>query len=180
MFSIARAALACTALAALPHLALAQPLSAEEILKRLEAQSQAIESGPGQPRTIRPKTLAPIQPQDVPVQPPDDTVDLAVYFEFDSAILRPDAREQLEAACIAMKKLPRSYLIIGHTDAAGPDEYNRRLSTARAAEVVRYLVTDCGIEEARLQPIGLGETRLKDSADPLGAVNRRVEVQVGG
>ncbi|HEU0223469.1 MAG TPA: OmpA family protein [Paracoccaceae bacterium] len=133
-------------------------------------------TGPGS--TTRPELTETAASDSLPVYSNEISIDLIVYFEFDSAILRPDARAQLDEVCTAFKTDTGSYTIIGHTDAAGSDEYNLRLSRARASEVVRYLVDTCGIEPGRLQALGLGEARLKDSADPRGAVNRRVEVQV--
>lgn len=114
----------------------------------------------------------------VPVYSNDLAIDLVIYFEFDSAILKKEAKAQLDQLCVALKQDTGSYQIIGHTDAAGSDSYNLTLSKARAEEVMRHLVNTCGIPPERLRALGLGEARLKNAGDPRDAVNRRVEIQV--
>ncbi|MEZ5945873.1 MAG: OmpA family protein [Hyphomonas sp.] len=67
--------------------------------------------------------------------------------------------------------------IEGHTDSDGADAYNMDLSARRAASVVSWLVEQ-GIDAARLQSSGKGETEpvaSNDSADGK-ALNRRVDV----
>ena len=71
-----------------------------------------------------------------------------------------------------------SYQIIGHTDASGSVAYNLSLSQARADEVVRYMVRECGIDGNVLQAVGMGEGRLKNASDLRADQNRRVEIQV--
>ncbi len=108
------------------------------------------------------------------------TIDLTIYFDFDSAVLQAKSKTQLNALCQAIQADTSQgrYQIIGHTDAKGKASYNQVLSQARADEVVRYMVSDCGIDAARLQAIGEGENRLKAEDDPNSPENRRVEVQV--
>lgn len=108
------------------------------------------------------------------------TIDLTIYFDFDSSVLQAKSKTQLTALCQAILADTGEgrYQIIGHTDAKGKASYNKRLSQARADEVVRYMVSDCGIEPARLQAVGQGEERLKNDENPNSPHNRRVEVQV--
>ena len=47
-------------------------------------------------------------------------------------------------------------IITGHTDRIGSEKYNKRLSRARAAAVMRYLI-DKGIDPDRLTIKGHGE-----------------------
>lgn len=69
----------------------------------------------------------------------------------------------------------------GHTDNQGADATNLRLSQQRAEAVVRELV-ERGIDQARLQPEGLGSTRpLESNSSEEGrAANRRVEFHIDG
>lgn len=109
------------------------------------------------------------------------TVDLTVFFAYDSARLTPEARIQLEPLGQALRsgELARhSFLIAGHTDAAGGWSYNRRLSLARARAVRAHLVATYGIDPDRLRVHGWGPGRLKDPDAPLARVNRRVEVSL--
>jgi outer membrane protein OmpA-like peptidoglycan-associated protein len=72
------------------------------------------------------------------------------------------------------------FQIIGHSDSVGSDRYNLLLSTLRAEEVKRHLVSGCGLDAARLEAIGVGEGFPFDAADPKAAANRRVEFQALG
>ena len=108
------------------------------------------------------------------------TIDLTIYFGFDSAILKPASKSQLDALCQAViaDSSGGTYRIIGHTDAKGKASYNKRLSQARADEVVRYMVDTCRIKPSRLEAVGEGENRPRVASDPNASENRRVEVQV--
>ena len=69
-----------------------------------------------------------------------------------------------------------SFLIAGHTDAKGSDEYNLALSQRRAASVKAFLVETYKVDEGRLSVIGFGEEQLKNKEDPLADENRRVQI----
>jgi OOP family OmpA-OmpF porin len=112
---------------------------------------------------------------------PARSVDLTVFFAYDSARLTPEARIQLEplGQALASRDLAgHGFLIAGHTDAAGSPAHNRRLSLARARAVRAHLVETYGIDPGRLRVHGWGPTRPKDPAAPLSRVNRRVEVSL--
>ena len=68
------------------------------------------------------------------------------------------------------------FLIAGHTDAQGADEYNQRLSERRAAAVKRFLMDKFDLSSESLVAAGYGESRLKDKADPTASENRRVQI----
>ncbi len=70
-----------------------------------------------------------------------------------------------------------TWLIEGHTDAMGSDEYNQRLSEQRAQAAERYLIECCGIDPRRLVAIGKGERELYDPEHPTASVNRRVRLR---
>lgn len=109
------------------------------------------------------------------------SVDLTVFFAYDSARLTPEARIQLEPLADALRApalAGQSFLIAGHTDAAGGLAYNRRLSLARARAVKVHLVEGYGIAPERLRVHGWGPSRPKDFSAPLSRVNRRVEVSL--
>jgi len=69
--------------------------------------------------------------------------------------------------------------IAGHTDSRGSDEYNQRLSEARAKSVYEYLISQ-GISADRLSYIGYGESRPIDTNDTEEGRqnNRRVELEI--
>jgi OmpA-OmpF porin, OOP family len=107
-----------------------------------------------------------------------DQVNFRIGFDFDSSVLRDSEKPKLVALCTAMKTVDVAvFRIVGHTDAAGTEAYNEKLSLLRAEEVKRHLVTTCGIEAARLQAVGVGKRFLYNAEDPRSEDNRRVEFQ---
>src|ERR1035437_3936473 len=107
------------------------------------------------------------------------SINLEVYFEYDSARITQRAKAQLAALGQALSSpdlSPYRYLIAGHTDAVGSDAYNLDLSQRRAAAVRDYLLSAFPINPERLMVVGFGFRRLKTPAAPAAAINRRVEV----
>ena len=106
-------------------------------------------------------------------------VSLSVQFEFGSAELTPDARQVLHNLGSALKSPQLSadtFLIEGHADAVGSEEYNQRLSEARARSVKQYLSSQAGVESDRLRTVGKGESNPLNKGQPEAAENRRVQV----
>lgn len=109
------------------------------------------------------------------------SINIEVYFDFDSAALKPKAIEQLKPlgeALATADLISGRYLIMGHTDAKGSASYNQRLSEKRAQSVRKYLVQRFPLQPDALVSIGLGETQLKRPAEPNAGINRRVEVSL--
>ena len=91
---------------------------------------------------------------------PFDTVgkefERIILFDFDKATLRPEAIPIIEELAELLRRYPRVKLEVqGHTDNIGTEEYNLRLSEARARAVVEALV-ERGIDPRRLRPRGFG------------------------
>jgi OOP family OmpA-OmpF porin len=112
-----------------------------------------------------------------PAAPPQ--VRLPIYFEFDSAAPTPEAQALLEKVGAALQSSDLEsfhFLVEGHTDALGTDDYNERLSIARAQAVAAYLEAQ-GIPEPRLRPTGKGESSpVASNDDEEGRQrNRRVD-----
>jgi len=106
-------------------------------------------------------------------------VDVQIFFAFDSADILPEARPSLDELGKALNnaKLGSAvFLIAGHTDAKGSDDYNLALSQRRAESVKAFLVETYGVDEGRLAVIGFGEEQLKNPDDPLADENRRVQI----
>lgn len=81
-----------------------------------------------------------------------------VRFDFDKATLRPESYPVLDKAAAILKNNPDIIVEIqGHTCSMGSDEYNIRLSDARANTVVNYLITKHMIDSSRLIARGYGE-----------------------
>ena len=113
------------------------------------------------------------------VQASTPKVDLNIPFEYNSAELAPEAKQQLEELSSALLGDSLSgyrFEIAGHTDASGSPDYNRQLSNRRADSVKQFLLSQ-GIGAERLNAVGYGEDNLLLADDPMHADNRRVEVK---
>jgi len=101
-----------------------------------------------------------------------------IQFAFDSTRILPVSQPYIDRLGEVMRtpdNAGKRLMIIGHTDASGPDTYNRRLSIARASAVRDYLVEQWGLAPDTFTVDGRGETELLASLDPFDATNRRVE-----
>jgi OOP family OmpA-OmpF porin len=101
-----------------------------------------------------------------------------VHFDTGKPTLRPDSFSELNEIAEYMKyRLDEHYEIAGHTDNAGTEESNRKLSIDRANAVKNYLVKK-GIAGSRLQAKGYGATvPVADNSTEDGRQkNRRTEV----
>lgn len=105
--------------------------------------------------------------------------DLIVNFEYNSDALTPAARANLDQFAKALRdaRLSRtSFVVEGHTDARGGDEFNKELSSRRARSVVQFLSAQ-GVMPDRLEARGLGKLQPR-AADPRDPANRRVETRL--
>ncbi len=102
-----------------------------------------------------------------------------INFNFNSAVIRPESYRDVGAIADALHNpilLGYGFLVLGHTDSVGGRMYNVGLSQRRAEAIVAALVNPFGINPAILQPVGMGEERLRDPAHPTSGVNRRVQL----
>jgi outer membrane protein OmpA-like peptidoglycan-associated protein len=107
------------------------------------------------------------------------SIDLEVTFEFNSALVGPNAVPTLVMLGRALGNPAlkgATFLIGGHTDAAGDDSYNQSLSERRAEAVKIFLAEQFKLSPNQLLAIGFGRSELKNSANPLAAENRRVQI----
>jgi len=135
--------------------------------------------GPCTPQPQYTEPAAPVMVEKLAVQAPAPTINIKVFFEFDSAILKPEAMDVLDnlGEALTYGELNNyRFQIAGHTDAVGTDAYNQKLSQQRAKSVLDYLITTFGIDGTRVDAVGFGESQLLDPNDPEGDVNRRVQV----
>ena len=106
-----------------------------------------------------------------------------ILFEFDSSRLTKDSIAQLNeigSALVSDELKLYNFQIQGHTDSIGSDEYNLRLSEARALAVRQYLFLKWNVEPERLSSKGFGEEQpVADNSTNQGrAMNRRVSLVV--
>ena len=106
-------------------------------------------------------------------------ISLEVYFEFDSAELTQDAREQLAPVGEALRAAELetlSFTLEGHTDASGSEDYNLSLSEKRAKSVRDYFINSYSLEPSRVDSVGRGESQLIEGVEENSPVNRRVTI----
>lgn len=105
-----------------------------------------------------------------------------VTFDFNKATIKPESEAVLTRAASVLKdKSGFAVEVQGHTDNVGGDDYNQKLSDARAASVRQWL-SGHGVDAARLSSRGYGKTQpVADNTSDFGrARNRRVELVRSG
>ena len=105
----------------------------------------------------------------------DNFLNEDIHFEFDSAVLTPDAQEILNAKAEWLQNnLNVKSTVEGHCDDRGTLEYNLALGERRASNAKSFLV-DLGIPASRLITISYGEERPVDPGqnEAAWAKNRR-------
>lgn len=103
-----------------------------------------------------------------------------LLFDFDSDVVKGDARANLDELARSLDKYDgSSLLIVGHTDNVGSDSYNQDLSERRANAARRYLASR-DVDRNRIDTHGAGEDEpvASNATDAGRARNRRVEVAI--
>lgn len=87
-----------------------------------------------------------------------------VFFDFDKATLKPEAREVLRAQADWLNQNPGvSLRVEGNCDERGTREYNLALG-ARRANSVRDFLVGLGVDPSRISTISYGKDRPLDPA----------------
>jgi outer membrane protein OmpA-like peptidoglycan-associated protein len=108
-------------------------------------------------------------------------LDDRVHFQLNSAVIRQLSFPLLERLAQLLVEHPE-YIHIsveGHTDKAGPDDFNQKLSEDRAASVAAFLASH-GVARERLSSKGFANTRplVPEISEFARLTNRRVEFVV--
>jgi len=106
-------------------------------------------------------------------------IDLEITFDYNSADISSKSLPSVQALGKALTNPDlkgSTFIVAGHTDAAGGEAYNQDLSERRADSIKRYLVDKYAIAGSDLVTVGYGKSKLKDPANPMAEVNRRVQV----
>jgi peptidoglycan-associated lipoprotein len=99
------------------------------------------------------------------------------FFSFDSADLKPGARDTLErvADCLESGALRgNEVVLVGHADPRGSDEYNEELGMSRAEAVAAFLRRS-GVPKTRIETESAGERGASDDASTWPR-DRRVDI----
>jgi outer membrane protein OmpA-like peptidoglycan-associated protein len=106
-------------------------------------------------------------------------IDLEINFDYNSADISAKSLPSVQALGRALTNPDlkgSTFIVAGHTDAAGGEAYNQDLSERRADSIKKYLVEKFSIASSDLVTVGYGKTKLKDPSNPLADINRRVQV----
>ncbi len=106
-------------------------------------------------------------------------IDLEITFDYNSANISPKSLASVQALGRALTSPDlkgSTFVVAGHTDAAGGEAYNQDLSERRADSIKRYLIDRYGIAATDLVTVGYGKSKLKDPSQPMAEANRRVQV----
>jgi outer membrane protein OmpA-like peptidoglycan-associated protein len=137
-----------------------------EANKRVDASGCPID--PDGDGVVGPNDLCPNSPYGEPVDETGCRPRLAVAqeytllltFEAGSAKIIGDPRGALAEVAALMTQYPETTVVIeGHTDDRGPAKFNLKISKARADAVSKVLITDLGIDAARVSTKGFGKTK---------------------
>ena len=104
-----------------------------------------------------------------------------ILFDFNSSDIKPDSIPQLNEIGKALSSPSVKgvhFVIEGHTDNVGTEEYNMDLSSRRGKSVRRYLAENFTVQDDLLKVNGYGEIRpLAENRSPESRrKNRRVEI----
>jgi outer membrane protein OmpA-like peptidoglycan-associated protein len=106
-------------------------------------------------------------------------IDLEINFDYNSAEISAKSLASVQALGRALSNAElkgSTFVVAGHTDAAGGEVYNQELSERRAESIKKYLVDKYGITGTDLVTVGYGKSKLKDPNQPMAESNRRVQV----
>jgi peptidoglycan-associated lipoprotein len=108
-----------------------------------------------------------------------DNLPRVVYFDFDSFVVRDDARSVIDTHAKRLSTNAGLKMTVeGHTDERGSREYNLALGQKRAEAVVKSLSL-LGARGAQLEPVSFGMERpaVQGSDEAAYAKNRRAELK---
>ena len=104
-----------------------------------------------------------------------------VLFAFNSAELKDEARLSLmKLGALIMQRMDSEFVLEGHTDTIGEDQYNLALSVNRATAIRNWLLDALRLDPARIKVKGLGKSKplIAEGTPEEQAQNRRVEVTI--
>src|ERR1700710_1699859 len=106
-------------------------------------------------------------------------IDLEINFDYNSADISSKSLPSVQALGRALTSSDlkgSTFVVAGHTDAAGGEGHNQDLFERRADAIKRSLVDKYGTNGSDLGPVEYGKSHLKDPNQPMAEANRRVQV----
>jgi peptidoglycan-associated lipoprotein len=98
----------------------------------------------------------------------------AIYFDFDSPKIKPEAEAALKAAAQCIAQQNRLVYLEAHADPRGTEEYNILL-TDRRGQSVKELLKQLGVAAENMQVIAKGSLEATGTDDASWAQDRRVQ-----
>lgn len=142
------------------------------------ANTSAVNPNASQAQGSR-SAVAPVTAQATPKGIGPVGVPHVVYFDYDSFVVRADARPIIENhARFLQSNRQRKLMLEGHTDERGGREYNLALGQKRA-EAVRKALNQLGVDDQQIEAISYGKEKpaAEGSDESAWAKNRRVELR---
>lgn len=131
-----------------------------------------------------PVVEAPKPPPRVELKEDKIQINEKVQFEYNASKIKPDSFSLLSEVAKVIKDHPsiKKIRVEGHASSDGADDYNMRLSDARAKAVRDYLIKEGGVAADRLEAKGFGETKpiATNDTEQGKEQNRRVEFNIVG
>jgi peptidoglycan-associated lipoprotein len=106
------------------------------------------------------------------------TKERIVYFDFDSYVIRAEARPVVEAHGRRLRADPKLHVALeGHTDDRGGREYNLGLGQKRA-DAVRKALSLMGVADNQMEAVSFGKEKpaVPGTSEAAMQENRRVEI----
>lgn len=103
-----------------------------------------------------------------------------VYFNLNASTLNARGKQVVDEVAKGLKELGNySVQLSGYTDRSAGDDYNKKLSAARA-QTVKSALTARGIPASKIKTRSFGENRnaVPTADGVVEALNRRVEIEV--
>lgn len=107
-----------------------------------------------------------------------DKIQKTIYFALHIFEVGPASKNELRALIAILEKNSRTTITVyGHTDGSGPEEFNAKLSAARANSVKKYLLAK-GVDPSRIivESFGSHKPIASNDTEEGKAKNRRVEL----
>jgi peptidoglycan-associated lipoprotein len=143
--------------------------------QEIKQTPRVVTAAPPAPSRPAPKAPPAVADMDTRKTKEDD----AIYFDFDSALLRDDARPVLQRVADFLQQRRSSVRVEGNCDEVGTVEYNLALGEERARAARQYLVR-LGVSPEKIATVTYGAQRPKYAGhdDTAHAKNRRDDLLV--
>ncbi len=136
----------------------------------------AVDIPPGQPGSMG--AVEGVSLSVIPPDAPEGERARSVYFDYDSAVVKPEFAPMLDRFNRYLKgSAKRKLTIEGHTDERGGREYNLALGQRRA-DAVRKALIELGANPEQLESVSYGKEKLAATGgdEASQAKNRRAEL----